>query len=108
MNNQEGFIPKHGALPEWTASHRYAKRLRTLNRQANGNEYATFKRGIEHPDLAICTNVIIGLIKVTYYLLDRQKRQLERAFVREGGLRERMTRTRLNARKKQAPRNPHL
>jgi four helix bundle suffix protein len=51
-----------------------------------------------HPDPAICANVIIGLIKVTHYLLDQQLRQLERTFLREGGLRERMTRARLAAR----------
>ncbi len=39
-------------------------------------------------------------IKLTNYLLDRQLRQLEEAFVREGGLRERMTRARLTERAK--------
>jgi four helix bundle suffix protein len=71
--------------------------LRQLNRTP-GADYSTFKKGIEHPDPAICANVIIGLIKVTNYLLDRQIRQLEQAFLAEGGLRERMTRARLAAR----------
>ena len=43
-------------------------------------------------------NVIIGLIKVTTYLLDRQIRYLEKVFVDEGGLSERMTRARLKQR----------
>ncbi|HKH47046.1 MAG TPA: four helix bundle suffix domain-containing protein [Thermoanaerobaculia bacterium] len=43
-------------------------------------------------------NVIIGLIRVASYLLERQLRQLEQAFVQEGGLRERMTRARLKHR----------
>ncbi len=38
---------------------------------------------------------VIGLIRVTNYLLDRQLRHLEQAFLKEGGLRERMTRARL-------------
>ena len=38
---------------------------------------------------------MIGLIKLTNYLLDQQLRQLEEAFVKDGGLRERMTRARL-------------
>jgi four helix bundle suffix protein len=42
--------------------------------------------------------VIIGLIKVASTLLGRQLRQLEQAFVEEGGLRERMTRARLRRR----------
>ncbi len=38
---------------------------------------------------------MIGLIKLTNYLLDQQLRRLEEAFVKDGGLRERMTRARL-------------
>ena len=85
-------------IEEWTAAHRYAQRLRQLNRIPDAN-YATFKKGIEHSDPAISTNVIVGLIKVTCYLLDQQLRRLERDFLREGGLRERMTRARLSHRK---------
>jgi four helix bundle suffix protein len=40
------------------------------------------------------------LIKLTNYLLDQQLRYLEDAFVKEGGLRERMTRARLAERAK--------
>jgi len=87
-------------IEEWTRDHRYARRLRQLNRTPGAN-YDTFQKGIEHPDPAICANVIVGLIKVTNYLLDRQLRQLEEAFVKEGGLRERMTRARLAERVKQ-------
>jgi four helix bundle suffix protein len=48
-------------------------------------------------------NIIICLIHQTNYLLDRQLRQLEQAFLNEGGLRERMTRARLDERKKARP-----
>ena len=41
---------------------------------------------------------MIGLIKLTNYLLDQQLRRLEQDFLKEGGLRERMTRARLQAR----------
>lgn len=87
-------------LPEWTTEHRYTRRLRELNRQPNAN-YETFKKGIENPDPAIAANVMIGLIKLTNYLLDRQLKRLEQDFLKEGGLRERMTRARLSARAKQ-------
>jgi len=40
----------------------------------------------------VTANIIICLIHQTNYLLDRQIRQLEQAFVTEGGLSERMTR----------------
>jgi len=85
---------------EWTSDHPYTKRLRELNRQP-GADYETFRKGIEHQDPAICANVVIGLIKVTTYLLDRQIQQLEKDFVETGGLSERMTRARLNHRSQQ-------
>jgi four helix bundle suffix protein len=99
LTDYRDFIRIRG-IEEWPKEHAYVKRLRDLNRQPNAN-YETFKKGIEHPDPAICANVIIGLIKVTTFLLDQQLRQLEEAFVEEGGLRERMTRARLNERSKQ-------
>jgi four helix bundle suffix protein len=60
--------------------------LEGLNRTPDAN-YQTFKKGIEHPDPAICANVIAGLIKVTCYLLGQQLCRLERDFLNEGGLR---------------------
>ena len=87
-------------IQEWSSDHPYARRLRQLNRIPGAN-YETFKKGIEHPDPAICANVIAGLIKVTCYLLDQQLRRLEKDFLEQGGLRERMTRARLVARAKQ-------
>ncbi len=80
-------------LEEWSADHAYTHRLRALNRTPGAN-YETFRRGIEHDDPAIAANVIIGLIKLTTYLLDRQLRKLEAEFLRQGGLREAMTRAR--------------
>ncbi|MCA1480948.1 four helix bundle suffix domain-containing protein, partial [Bradyrhizobium sp. NBAIM08] len=86
-------------IPEWTKDHSHTRRLREINRQP-GADYERFRRGIEHPDPAISANVMIGLIKVTTYLLDQQLRHLEDAFVKEGGLRERMTQARLSERSK--------
>ena len=48
----------------------------------------------------VVANILICLIHQTNYLLDRQLRQLEKAFVEEGGLRKRMTRARLTERNK--------
>jgi four helix bundle suffix protein len=70
------------------------RQLRDLVRTPGAN-YETFKAWVENDDPAVCANAIIGLIKVTSYLLDQQIRKLEQAFVAEGGLRERMTRARL-------------
>lgn len=85
------------SLEEWPRDHAYARRLRELNQIPNAT-YEDFRKGIENPDPAISANVIIGLIQVTNYLLDRQIRRLEETFLQEGGLRERMTRARLKER----------
>lgn len=97
LTDYRDFLRTKG-MEEWTKEHPYARRLRQLNRTPDAN-FETFRKGIEHADPAICANVIIGLIRVTNYLLDRQIKQLEAAFLKEGGLRERMTRARLESRK---------
>ncbi len=84
-------------IEEWPKDHPYTMRLRALNLQPGAN-YKTFQKAVEHPDPAICANSIIGMIKLTNFLLDRQIRYLETAFVEEGGLRERMTQARLTER----------
>lgn len=66
--------------------------------------YETYKPYIEQRSAETVANIIICLIHQANYLLDRQIRQLEKAFLNEGGMRERMTRARLDARKKQDPR----
>lgn len=87
-------------LAEWDKEHPYTKRLRFLNKNMP-ETYETFRKGIEHEDPWICANVLIGLIKVTTYLLDQQLKWLQEDFLKEGGLRERMTRARLEEREKQ-------
>ena len=99
LEDYHDFLRVRG-LEEWTKEHPFTVRLRKLNRQPNAN-YETFKKGIESLDPGISANVMIGLIKLTNYLLDQQIRQLENAFVEDGGLRERMTRARLTERAKQ-------
>jgi four helix bundle suffix protein len=98
LTDYRDFLRTRG-LAEWPKGHSYVKRLQELNRTPNAN-YETFRKAVENPDPAIRANAIIGLIKVTTYLLDQQIKQLEQAFLREGGLRERMTRARLAAREK--------
>lgn len=93
-------------LDEWSRDHPHTRRLRELNRQPDAS-YNTFKNGIEHRDPAIAANVMIGLIKLTNYLLDQQLKRLEQDFLKEGGLRERMTRARLAARGKQQRGGPN-
>ena len=87
-------------LPIWDALHPYGKRLRDLNRTPDAN-YDTFKKGIENPDPEISANVLLGLTIVTIFLLKRQITALEKDFLQQGGLRERMTQARLKVRDQQ-------
>ena len=100
------FIPPHGGYQSllsfqraevvYDATVKFCADL--LDRNAN---YETFRKAVENPDPEIRANAIIGLIKVTNYLLDQQLRRLEKDFVEQGGLRENMTRARLDHRGKQ-------
>jgi len=49
----------------------------------------------------VAANILICLIHQTNYLLDHLIRKLEKSFVEQGGLRERMTQARLAERAKQ-------
>ena len=86
-------------LPLWGKEHRLTVRFRELNRTPNAT-YQTYIRAIENPEPEICANSMIGLIKVVTYLLNQQIKQLKKTFINEGGLRERMTKARLNQRNK--------
>jgi len=86
-------------LTIWAKDHRLALRFRELNRAPNAT-YETLKKAIEHDDPEICANAILCLIKIVTYLLSRQIETLEKAFINEGGLRERMTKARLEKRNK--------
>ena len=99
LTDYRDFLRLRGA-EEWPKEHRHVKRLAELLRTP-GSNYETIRKGLENPDPLVAANVIIGVIKVANYLLDRQIRQLEQAFVEEGGLRERMTRARIRRREKQ-------
>ena len=104
LTDYRDFLRMRG-FSEWPREHRYVRRLQALNRTPNAN-YETFRKAVEHADPEIRANAIIGLIKVTNYLLDQQLRRLEKNFIEQGGLRENMTRARLEHRKKQRRRNP--
>jgi four helix bundle suffix protein len=63
--------------------------------------YESYRTYIETRPPDIVANILICLIHQTNYLLDQQLRALEKAFLVEGGLRERMTRARLDNRRQQ-------
>ena len=71
-------------LPIWGKEHKLVTRLRELNEIPNAT-YETSRKAIENERLEICANVMIGLIAVVSYLLHKQIKKLEIAFISEGG-----------------------
>jgi four helix bundle suffix protein len=65
--------------------------------------YEPYKPFLETRPPETVANIIICVIHQANYLLDQQIRRLEQDFLKEGGLRERMTRARLAERDKQKP-----
>ena len=63
--------------------------------------FDTFLPFFETRPPEVLANIVICLIHQTNYLLDRQLKRLEKDFIEHGGLRERMTRARLQHRSKQ-------
>lgn len=84
-------------LPIWPKDHRLANRFRELNRTPNPT-YAIYQRAFEHNEPEIAANTIRCLILIVSYLLSQQIKRLETDFIREGGMRERMTRARIEER----------
>jgi four helix bundle suffix protein len=87
-------------LPLWDKNHRYVVRFRELNRTPDAT-YETYQKALEHEDPEICANAIVCLINIVSYLLKQQLKSLEQQFLNEGGLRERMTKARVEKRKQQ-------
>ena len=63
--------------------------------------YESYRTCIDTRTPEIVANILICIIHQTSYLLDQQLRALETAFLAEGGLRERMTRARVDVRRQQ-------
>ena len=62
--------------------------------------YKSYKTYLNNPSAEVVVNTIICLIHQTNYLLDQQIRKLEELFIKEGGIRERMLKARLEERNK--------
>ena len=95
----EDFLRASG-LPIWEKTHRWARRVTELSRRP-AESYETYRDGIEHDAPETAAKVIRHLTMQAAFLLDRQIDRLEADFLEEGGIRERMTRARLEARRGQ-------
>jgi len=103
LEDYRDFLRTRGATA-WAKNGREALFVRKLGWSKN-RSYETYRTYIETRPAEVVANIIICVIHQTNYLLDQQLRQLERAFLQEGGLRERMTHARLTARPRQTAPN---
>ena len=84
-------------LPIWDKDSKQAQYIRRLGAEPN-QTYENYRDLVETRPAGIVANIALCIIHQTNYLLDQQLRRLEKGFVEEGGLRERMTRARLQHR----------
>ena len=106
LGDYRDFLRQRG-LRLWEKDSKEALFVRKLGAKKDAS-YDSFSIYIESRPPEVVANILICLIHQTNYLLDQQLRQLEKAFLQEGGLRERMTRARLaeRARQNQPVRKP--
>jgi len=83
----------------WAKDSREAMFVRKLGAKPDMS-FETYSTFLDTRPAETVANILICLIHQTNYLLDQQLRALEKAFLAEGGLRERMTRARLESRRK--------
>ncbi len=82
----------------WGKDHQTAQVVRHLAYEKN-RSYSTYSPYIEKAPPEVAANTIVCLIHQTNYLLDQQLRQLERAFLEDGGFTERLYKARTTRRK---------
>ncbi|MEW6025950.1 MAG: four helix bundle suffix domain-containing protein [Planctomycetota bacterium] len=76
-------------LTRWTKDDPRARKIRSLC-YAKDRSYLTYKTYIEDSPPEVAANAMVCIIHQTNYLLDRQLRALESAFLKEGGFTEKL------------------
>ena len=84
-------------LPLWPKNSKEALYVRKLGNLSQ-TTYESYRIFAETRTADVVANIALCLIHQANYLLDQQIRQLEQDFLQSGGLRERMTRARLQSR----------
>lgn len=99
LQDYQDFL-RHKDLPLWGKDHPRARSTRSLCYRRD-RSYKTYKPYIEKAPPEVAANTVVCVLHQTNFLLDRQLRALEKAFVDEGGFTERLYRTRTEARRRQ-------
>lgn len=87
-------------LKIWDKDSKEARYVRTIGRDAQFS-YELYREFVETRPAEVVANIAICLIHQANYLLDQQLKRLSKDFLQDGGLRERMTRLRLQERDRQ-------
>jgi four helix bundle suffix protein len=82
----------------WDKDSKEARFVRELGRKTP-QTFEIYREFVETRPPEIIANIALCLLHQTNYLLDQQLKTLEKEFVEQGGLRERMTRVRLEQRR---------
>jgi len=82
---------------QWHKDSKEARYARKLGNKPHAT-YESYREFCETRPAEIVANIAICVISQANYLLDQQLRRLEKDFLKEGGIRERMTRARLRQR----------
>ncbi|NLF40430.1 four helix bundle protein [bacterium] len=90
------YLRQHG-LPVWPKDDKRAKGIRGLAYKED-RSYRTYRTYVEEAAPEVAANAMICLIHQTNYLLDKQLKELERRFLEEGGITERLFSARRDAR----------
>ncbi|MCE7982355.1 MAG: four helix bundle protein [Caldilinea sp. CFX5] len=91
----------------WDKNSEEAQFVRNLGNKPQ-TTYENYREFCETRPAEVVANIAICLLHQANYLLDQQIRRLEQDFVKEGGLRERMTQARLQYRNRtQQPPKPN-
>ena len=86
-------------LQQWDRNSKPVLAVRAISRRSD-ESYESYREYLENRSAETCANIMICLIHQCNYLLDSQLRRLTEEFVKNGGLRERMTAARLAERNK--------
>jgi four helix bundle suffix protein len=105
LGDYQDYLRQRGHI-QWQKDSKEALFVRKLGADS-GSSYNSYREFIETRPDHVVANILICLIHQANYLLDQLLRRQEHDFLKEGGLRERMTRARLAARANQQKGGPH-
>ncbi len=96
MEDFEDFL-RRSNLPIWNKEHPIARKITDLSHLPD-ESYETYREFIENASPEVSANTLRHLSMQALSLLSRQIQRLEKDFIEEGGIKERMTKARLEAR----------